>query len=123
VRVETAVFHSCPQPPELEAGSGAKAGRVDPGVALWAQLGGEVGMFVTASDRAGSTSLWVLARRLSPHTGQPVPPAVRVETVVFHSRPQLAHCHQSLRLDRAPSRVGSIPGLRCGAAQRRGRDV
>jgi hypothetical protein len=33
-----------------------------------------------------------------PHTGQPVPPLVLLQTAADHSCPQLAHCHQTLRL-------------------------
>ena len=115
VRVETAVCHSCPQiaqrhrslRPERAPSCLGSIPALRSGCSSAATAGAR-----TAKDRSGGTRLWVRAHRSSPQTGQPVPAAVRLATAALHSRPQVAHCHQTFRLERAATCSGSRPAFR-----------
>src|SRR5438309_10731990 len=67
---------------------------------------------LTCSERAGSTSLWVLARRLSPHTGQPLP-QVRLSDAAFDLAVRLGEVKRAQlgelggELDRQAKRLAS----------------
>ena len=71
----------------------------------------------TRSGRASANVCPPGPGRIARHAGQPTP-LVRTYTLAYHSWPQSGQRHHSLRPDRAPSLLGSIPGLRvaCSSA-------